>query len=148
MRSSTQDLRLGADGERSAIEAISPLADSESLDAGAGVDRADWPPQVVLSPNDVVTTLRRSARMHRRTGASARQRGDWPTAVSAVTLDLKDTGPLSEGVPAPVNAIFDILLAPFRSHDLSVTPYQRERTNHVEKIPNPDTAAPTSEDQP
>jgi len=112
-----------------------PVSDGPSL---TGMSRADWAPATVLVPVDGVAALRTYAPRHHWTDETARQRGDYPTAVTALELDgATYWTQVAEGGAAPFLAFADAFALPFRM--VMAAPWREVRT-----IPEPYWRAPVS----
>lgn len=122
-----------------------PQSDSPSID---GLSRSGWQPVTVLVPSDGLASKPFYTKQHFYGNATERQRGDFPTALSALELDGdNDWTRFGESAASPLWAFwdatrmigYDLWTNPeWNEHIYPRPPYWRAPTT-VQRIPNTPT---------
>ncbi len=117
MRDANSRLTLGYEGEGNGIVSLQGVSDGPVLvEAEApsvmGLDRSHWEDRVVLVPNDGVFTYPHLTRLEPLyDDSTARSRGEFPTALSALETDGDMGSQVWEGVAWPGWVVMDLVLA-------------------------------------
>ncbi len=100
--------RIGGVVDVHDVDPATPKVPAKGRASVMTIDRDRWPAQVFFVPDSAVVTAPAYAPLRGWTGASARQRGEAPGTIDAVTVDTEEDETL-EALLIPLATLYDLV---------------------------------------